>query len=176
MQKIFPIQAAMTAMSSDLGKRLTGSLADAPGAFSYPISGYTYYAIRKKSMRNCTLAVEMLRMFKYVMENPLAQSIVIDLFKAPLSSSVLQQVKKHVFDEMECRGSKVAQLLEITVAVEDGSYDAWKLPVTVVGALLAATFVMTLVFLGIIKYLENKTVLSSLCRKEIYIRHDQASP
>jgi hypothetical protein len=110
-------------------------------------------------MRNCTLAVEMLRMFKYVMENSLAQSIVIDLFKAPLSSSVLQQVKKHVFDEMECRGSKVSQLLEVAIAVEDGSYDAWKLPVTVVGALLAATFVMTLVFLGFIKYLENRTVL-----------------
>jgi hypothetical protein len=149
----------MTAMSSDLGTRLTGSLANAPGALSYPISGYTYFVIRKKNMSNCTLAVEMLRMFKYVMEDPLAQTIVTDLFKAPLSNSVLQQVKKHVFDEMECQGSKVAQLLEIIVAVEDGSYDSWKLPVTVVVALLGAVIMMMLGFLGFVKYFDNRTVL-----------------
>jgi hypothetical protein len=149
----------MTAMSSDLGMRLTGSLANAPGSLSYPISGYTYFLIRKKGMQNCTLAVELLRMFKYVMEDPLVQSILTDFFKAPLSSSVLQQVKKHVFDEMECLGNKVAQLLEIATAVEDGSYDAWKLPVIIGVALFGAIIVMMLVFLGFLKYLEIRTVL-----------------
>ena len=86
-------QSAMESASTDLGGRLTGSLVDASGAHSYPIAGYTYILLRKTSMTNCTVAIELYRMFSYLLENELAQSVVSDMINVPLSATVLKQVK-----------------------------------------------------------------------------------
>lgn len=96
------VQAAMDVTSSNMGPRLTGSLVNALGIASYPISGYTYIVIRKTQMLNCTVAMELYRMFGYLLEDPLAASIMVDLLKAPLTATVLDQVKWHAFGEMRC--------------------------------------------------------------------------
>ncbi|OQV23663.1 Retinal guanylyl cyclase 2 [Hypsibius exemplaris] len=152
-------QAAMENVSTALGSRLTGSLVNAPGPRSYPIAGYTYIIIRKNTMQNCTTAMELYRMFSFLLENPLAQSIVIDQINAPLSVVVLRQVKQRALAEMTCGGVAVSDLVTTNMAIEDGSIDAWKLPVMVVGALLGAALLMMAVFYLYVQYTHNRSAL-----------------
>jgi phosphate transport system substrate-binding protein len=54
-------QAAMDSTVDNIDRRLTASLVDPPSREAYPISGYSYLLIRKKSMQNCTTAMELYR-------------------------------------------------------------------------------------------------------------------
>ncbi|OQV22806.1 GPI ethanolamine phosphate transferase 1 [Hypsibius exemplaris] len=152
-------QAAMDNVSTNLGLRLTGPLINAPGPFSYPIAGYTYVLIRKTTMTNCTVAMELYRMFAFLLESSVARSIVSDLINAPLSGVVWRQVKDHALDEMMCQGFRVKDLVAVATSIEDGSYDAWKLPVTIVCVLIGAALLMLLAFFLYIKYTQNRSAL-----------------
>ena len=155
------IQAAMDNISMDLGKRLTGSLVNAPGILSYPIAGYTYILIRKTTMANCTLAMELYRMFSYLLEDKLAQSIVAESINAPLSAVVLKQVKQRALDGMQCQGVSVKDLVAIATSIENGSNDAWRSPVIIVCALLGAALVMLVAFFLYVKYTQNRSARRS---------------
>ena len=151
-------QAAMNSVSGDLNNHLTASLVNTPGALSYPIAGYTYILIRKV-MDNCTVAMEMYRMFSYFLEDTLARTIVADMINAPISEVVLRQVKQRALDEMKCQGVSVKDLVAETTLIENGSYDAWKLPVIIVSALLGLALVMLTVFSLYVKYTQNRSAL-----------------
>ena len=153
------VQAAMDNISADLGSRLTGSLVNAHGADSFPIAGYTYILIRKTTMDNCTAAMELYRMFSYLLEDDFSQSIVADTINTPLSDVVLNQVKRKVLHEMKCHGLSVPDMVAVATSIENGSYDAWKLPVIIVCALLGAALVMLAAFLLYVKYTQNRSAL-----------------
>ncbi|OQV23665.1 putative Retinal guanylyl cyclase 2 [Hypsibius exemplaris] len=153
------IQAAMDNVSTDLGARLTGSLVNAPGSRSYPIAGFNYILIRKTTMSNCILAMELYRMFSYLLEDTFAQSIVTDLINVPLSDGVLKQVKEQALSQMRCAGASVKELVAVEISKEDGSYDAWKMPVTIVCLLIGAIFCMLFAFLIYVKYTQNRSAL-----------------
>ncbi|OQV23661.1 hypothetical protein BV898_02402 [Hypsibius exemplaris] len=153
-------QAAMDNLSTDLGARLTGSLVNAPGFESYPIAGYTYILIRRTiTTGNCTSAMELYRMFSFLLDSRLAKSIVTDLINAPLSGMVLKQVKKHALSEMRCQGEAVSELVAVRTSIENGSYDAWKVPVIVLSALFGVALIVLTVFLLYVKYKQNRSAL-----------------
>ncbi|OQV23666.1 Guanylate cyclase 2G [Hypsibius exemplaris] len=153
------VQGAMDNVSTDLGTRLTGSLVNAPGPLSYPIAGYTYILIRRTTMVNCTAAMELYRMFAYLLEDDFAQSIVADTINTPLSPIVRKQVVQHALNEMRCQGQLVQDLVAVAISIEDGSYDAWKLPVIIVCALIGVALVMLTTFFIYVKYTQNRSAI-----------------
>ena len=55
------VQSAMDSFADSMGAQLTGLISDSSAPDAYPIAGYTYFVVRKKSMVNCTVATEMFR-------------------------------------------------------------------------------------------------------------------
>lgn len=158
------VQAAMDISGSHLTHRLTGAMINLSGPNSYPIAGYTYFIIRKKEMRNCTIAMELYRWFTYVLESQLAASITMELLKAPLTPSVLDKVQSEVLSQMECSGQRVADLVALAISIENGTYGAWKVPVIIVVTVLALLIAVTGLYFHYRRYLQNKSI-----REKAYI-------
>ena len=58
-----------------------------------------------------------------------------------------------------CLGSRVPDLVALAISIEDGSHDAWKIPVMIVCALIGLTLFMLLVFYLYVKYTHNQSAL-----------------
>lgn len=46
--------------------RMTTSLVNPPGAFSYPIAAYSYLIVRKTTMTDCVVARELVSLLHFV--------------------------------------------------------------------------------------------------------------
>lgn len=81
------------------------------------------------------------------------------LLQAPLTSSVREQVDIRVLSQMKCLNQSVKSMVDFAVSIENGTYDAWKLPTVLVFMLV--TFMLSggasLVCIG--KYQQNKAAL-----------------
>lgn len=155
-----PAVQASVEHAPELGTRFTGSLANIVCPACYPISGYIYYVIRKTTMTNCTVATELYRMFNFVLGDPLAQSITSELYKAPLTPSVLGRVRTHVLDELKCRGKRVKDMVDRDVSIENGTFEQWKTPVFIVVSFLIVIIILLVCFFSYLKFNKYKNVLT----------------
>ena len=158
--------------ATTLDSRLTGSLINLAGDNIYPISGYAYVLIRKRTMTNCTVATEVYRMLDHILEDSLANAVVFDLLKVPIQGALSARIRKDVLDSMECSGRKLRELAEEAIAIENGTVGLWRLPVAVtvvligvIGLCLAGAYYYT-------KYQLNKSAL----RNTFILFYDNVSP
>ncbi|XP_055347556.1 guanylate cyclase 2G-like [Paramacrobiotus metropolitanus] len=154
------VQSALDA-SPSFSARLTSDLNNLPGDLTYPIAGFTYFVIRKTTMRNCTVAMELYRMLDYLLSDPLAQTVARDLLKVPLNDNAFNQVKQQALNQMICQGQSVKEMTEYAISVENGSRDAWKLPTAIVIVLVMVVVLIVLSMLGYSKYQKHKSALTN---------------
>ncbi|XP_055347537.1 uncharacterized protein LOC129594773 [Paramacrobiotus metropolitanus] len=161
---IFPtlrsVEAAIDT-APNFGARLTSDLNNLRGNVTYPIAGFTYFVIRKTSMRNCTTAMELYRMFDYLLSDPLAQTVARDLMKVPLSANVFNQVRQQALFQMTCQSHNVKEMTDYAVSLEDGSHDAWKLPTAIVIVLVMAIGLIIFSVWGFAQYQKHKSALTN---------------
>lgn len=153
------VQAAMDALASQLGDKMSVSLVDSPGNLSYPICAYSYFVIRKTNMTNCTVATELYRLFDYLLNDSLAKSIAVDLVKVPLSERVLEQVQKKVLLKWTCKGKRVRDLVDYQIAIENGLIGAWKLPLGICLGIVILCLLVGAVTMIYVEYHRSKDAL-----------------
>jgi hypothetical protein len=84
-----------------------------------------------------------------------------DFTKAPLSEKILSKIHLQVFRQMECKGEKLDAMVELAISIENGSHDAWKVPVAIVFALIGVICFMSLGSYAYFTYTKHKHVLTN---------------
>ena len=112
------------------------------------------------------------RFFKFVLTEPIAQSVARDLINAPISDTVQRMIEEQVFNKMECKGTRVQELVNVAIAIETGAYDAWKFPVAVCLAILFIILLVTIISVGYVQFSRNLRVVQGSYFVEAHDEHD----
>jgi phosphate transport system substrate-binding protein len=98
--------AAMSDFAGGFSDKLTAGIADAPGAGSWPIAGYTYIILHTQSMTDCVKAQKLLEFLRWALTDPGAAKQASDLGYSVLPPAVLDTVLGKL-GEVTCNGNPV---------------------------------------------------------------------
>jgi phosphate transport system substrate-binding protein len=98
--------AAMSDFAGGFSDRLTATIVDAPGADSWPISGYTYIILHTESMTDCVKAQKLLEYLVWALTDPGAAQQASDLGYSVLPTDVRDIVLAKL-GEVTCNGDPV---------------------------------------------------------------------
>ncbi|MFN2297316.1 MAG: phosphate ABC transporter substrate-binding protein PstS [Anaerolineales bacterium] len=98
--------AAMSDFADGFSDRLTATIVDAPGADSWPISGYTYIILHTESMTDCVKAQKLLEYLVWALTDPGAAQQASDLGYSVLPTDVRDIVLVKL-GEVTCNGDPV---------------------------------------------------------------------
>jgi phosphate transport system substrate-binding protein len=98
--------AAMSDFAGGFSDRLTATIVDAPGADSWPISGYTYIILHTESMTDCVKAQKLLEYLVWALTDPGAAQQASDLGYSVLPTDVRDIVLVKL-GEVTCNGDPV---------------------------------------------------------------------
>jgi phosphate transport system substrate-binding protein len=97
------VQNAMADFGSDLGDKLAISIVNAPGAQSYPISGYTYLLFYM-DQTDCAKAAKLVAFYKWAQSDGAKDATDLDYIALP-DAVKSQAIKK--LSQMTCNGKPV---------------------------------------------------------------------
>jgi phosphate transport system substrate-binding protein len=100
------LQSAMADFSTTFTPQLTNTIVDAPGAGSWPISGYTYYILHTTSMTDCTKAQKIVEYMKWTLTDPAAAKAATQLGYSVLPPDVQKNVLAKLA-QVTCNGNTV---------------------------------------------------------------------
>lgn len=98
-------------------QRLVAFISDAQGSQAWPIVGYTYFVVRKSTLRpgaTCANVEKTQAFFLWFYEDAVARGIAEELGFAPLTDTVRELVVARVKADMLCEGEPVFVSLENT--------------------------------------------------------------
>jgi phosphate transport system substrate-binding protein len=98
--------AAMSDFADGFSDRLTATIVDAPGADSWPISGYTYIILHTESMTDCVKAQKLLEYLVWALTDPGTAQQASDLGYSVLPTDVRDIVLVKL-GEVTCNGDPV---------------------------------------------------------------------
>jgi len=98
--------SAMNDFANTFTDKLTNTIVDAPGANSWPISGYTYYVLHTTSMTDCAKAQKLLQYITWTLTDSAAGKQASSLGYAVLPDAVRQQVLAKLA-QVTCNGNPV---------------------------------------------------------------------
>jgi phosphate transport system substrate-binding protein len=86
------LASAMSDFANNFSDKLTNNIVDAPGAGSWPISGYTYLILHTTSMTDCSKAQKLLQYVRWSLTDPTASKKASDLGYSVLPAAVQKLV------------------------------------------------------------------------------------
>ncbi|XP_070194179.1 atrial natriuretic peptide receptor 1-like [Littorina saxatilis] len=141
------VQSAMDDFADSFSSRMTTSLARPPGAYSYPICGYTYLIIRMTSMTDCLVATELVRYIEWFYTDQIARVECENLYMVPLSRAVYTAVMETVVKHVLCHGANVYAMEQADKEEERLSLQTWRLPVYISAPIMAALLIILVLYL-----------------------------
>jgi hypothetical protein len=96
----------MTDFATTFTDKLTNTIVDAPGAGSWPISGYTYLILHTTSMTDCVKAQKILEYIRWTLTDPSAAQAAQKLGYAVLPADVQKNVLAKL-GQVTCKGEAV---------------------------------------------------------------------
>jgi phosphate transport system substrate-binding protein len=100
------LNSAMTDFATTFTDKLTNTIVDAPGAGSWPISGYTYLILHTTSMTDCVKAQKILEYIRWTLTDPSAAQAAQKLGYAVLPADVQKNVLAKL-GQVTCKGEAV---------------------------------------------------------------------
>ncbi len=100
------LASAMNDFANTFTDKLTNTIVDAPGAQSWPISGYTYYILHTTSMTDCAKAQKILQYITWTLTDASAAKQASSLGYAVLPDAVRTQVLAKLA-QVTCKGAPV---------------------------------------------------------------------
>ncbi len=102
------LASAMQDFAGGFSDKLTATIVDAPGAGSWPISGYTYIILHTTSMKDCVKAQKLLEFLRWALTDPAAGTKAGQLGYSVLPASVQSAVLAK-YGEVTCNGQPLAK-------------------------------------------------------------------
>jgi hypothetical protein len=100
------LKSAMTDFSTTFTDKLTNTIVDAPGAGSWPISGYTYVSLHTTSMTDCTKAIKIVEYIRWTLTDPSAAQVATKLGYSVLPADIQKNVLAKL-GQVTCNGNPV---------------------------------------------------------------------
>ena len=126
------VQAAMDVQLNAFSSHFTLSLVNAPGASSYPISGFSYFIIHLQNNQVCSSAMELYRFMEWFLFDSKARQDCISLSFVPLSDKLASKVLEHLNERYTCGdGQLVRTLVEQQKRTEEKVVQTWMMPVII---------------------------------------------
>lgn len=150
------VQNAMDDFASSPSDDLTMSLSNPSGEESYPISGYTYFIVRMKTMTNCVSAVELVRYADWFLTDTEPRTACERSSMVPLSSQMADKVRSKVLKTITCVGQNVWQMALDQKQEEELSLQTWRLPVMIAAPTIGFLIICLVAYLGFQRYKISK--------------------
>ena len=100
------LNSAMSDFTNGFSDKLTATIVDAPGAGSWPISGYTYLVLHTQSMTDCVKAQKIVEFIRWALTDPAAGQQASTLGYSVLPAAVRDSVLAKLV-AVTCKGNPV---------------------------------------------------------------------
>ncbi|KAG2374882.1 hypothetical protein C9374_010256 [Naegleria lovaniensis] len=98
-------KSAMSDFKDAFDSRFTANIVNAPGANSYPISGYSYLIYKSKSMEECNAAKVLYRYFMFLYSSE-AEAFIISSTFVPLPSDIQARIRNDYLSKWICTSTE----------------------------------------------------------------------
>jgi phosphate transport system substrate-binding protein len=100
------VESAMSDFANSFDAKLTVTIVDAPGAGSWPISGYTYLILHTQNMADCVKAQKLLEYINWSLTDAGAAQVAASLGYSVLPAAIRDQVLAKL-SQVTCKGQTV---------------------------------------------------------------------
>ena len=120
------ITSAVDEYGYEFTSEFTLDITDGSGAYSYPLSSYTYIIVHLSTMSDCTSAVELWRYIDWFLYDDHAKMSCVQFGFVPLNDAVTFQIQSRILNQMKCNGESLASDAQWQKLLEIRSTEFWR--------------------------------------------------